>query len=113
MFPSLDRGTKIFGGRPGYESGFVSTRFLPNISSMSGFFANGVIGPTKASSIHQKLHSSKTEGEEPQITTKLHSSATCFAILKSSEYDMDIKHTSNQAAVPKTYIIFLVLCVCV
>lgn len=86
MFPSLDRGTKIFGGRPGYESGFVSSKFLPNINSMSGFFANGVIGPSKATSIHQKLLSSKTVGEGNQITTKLHSSATCFALIKSSEY---------------------------
>lgn len=85
IFPSLDRGTKIFGGKPGYESGVVSAHFLPNVSSISGFFSNGVIGPMKASSLHQKLASSAIAGEEHQLTTKLHSSATCFAMLKSSE----------------------------
>lgn len=43
VFPTLDRGVKLFGGKEGYESDLVSS-FLPTVSSVSGFFANGVLG---------------------------------------------------------------------
>ncbi|KAL7435292.1 hypothetical protein ACHAXM_004624 [Skeletonema potamos] len=43
VLPTLDRGVKLYGGKPGYESGLVSD-FLPNVPSISGFFANGVLG---------------------------------------------------------------------
>jgi len=43
VLPTLDRGVKLYGGKPGYESGLVS-EFLPNVPSISGFFANGVLG---------------------------------------------------------------------
>lgn len=43
IFPTLDRGNKFFRGKSGFESTAVS-RFLPGLSSISGFFCNGVIG---------------------------------------------------------------------
>ena len=43
VLPTLDRGAKLFGGKEGYESSVVSD-FLPGVPSISGFFANGVIG---------------------------------------------------------------------
>ena len=43
VLPTLDRGAKLYGGKAGYESGLVS-EFLPNVPSISGFFANGVLG---------------------------------------------------------------------
>ena len=43
VLPTLDRGVKLYGGKAGYESGLVS-EFLPNVPSISGFFANGVLG---------------------------------------------------------------------
>ncbi|KAL9187355.1 hypothetical protein ACHAXT_001458 [Thalassiosira profunda] len=43
VLPTLDRGAKLFGGKAGYESGTVSD-FLPGVPSISGFFANGVLG---------------------------------------------------------------------
>jgi len=42
VYPTLDRGSKLFG-KTGFESSVVS-EFLPGISSISGFFANGVLG---------------------------------------------------------------------
>jgi small ligand-binding sensory domain FIST len=43
LFPTLDRGTKFFLGKPGYESGAVS-QYLPTVPCIAGFFCNGVIG---------------------------------------------------------------------
>ena len=40
MFPTLDRGTRVFGGRPGYESQQVSEA-IPALQSLSGLFCNG------------------------------------------------------------------------
>eukprot|EP00804_Cyclotella_cryptica_P014961 CCRYP_000576-RB/>CCRYP_000576-RB protein AED:0.08 eAED:0.08 QI:887/1/1/1/0.83/0.85/7/270/785 len=42
VYPTLDRGSKLFG-KTGFESSVVS-EFLPGISCISGFFANGVLG---------------------------------------------------------------------
>ena len=44
VLTTLDRGNKFFGGKPGYESKTVSN-FVPTVPCISGFFANGVIGP--------------------------------------------------------------------
>lgn len=43
LFPTLDRGSKFFGGKPGYESGKIA-EFLPSLPCISGFFSNGVLG---------------------------------------------------------------------
>jgi indole-3-glycerol phosphate synthase len=43
IIPTLDRGNKFFLGKPGYEGGTVA-RMLPSVTSISGFFSNGVIG---------------------------------------------------------------------
>lgn len=43
LLPTLDRGSKFFGGKPGYESGAVA-EFLPSIPCVSGYFSNGVLG---------------------------------------------------------------------
>jgi indole-3-glycerol phosphate synthase len=43
VIPTLDRGNKFFGGKPGYESSTVA-RSLPGVTCVSGFYANGVIG---------------------------------------------------------------------
>mmetsp|Transcript_34261 Transcript_34261/g.63054 ORF Transcript_34261/g.63054 Transcript_34261/m.63054 type:complete len:1066 (+) Transcript_34261:238-3435(+) len=43
VLPTLDRGAKLFGGKTGYESGMVSD-YMSGIPSISGFFANGVLG---------------------------------------------------------------------
>ena len=43
VLPTLDRGAKLFGGKQGYESGLAS-EYLPSVPSISGFFANGVLG---------------------------------------------------------------------
>merc|ERR1719253_2017542 len=43
VLPTLDRGAKLFGGKVAYESG-VASEFLPGVSSISGWFANGVVG---------------------------------------------------------------------
>ena len=43
VFPTLDRGSKFFSGKNGFESSKVS-EFLPTVPCVSGFFGNGVIG---------------------------------------------------------------------
>ena len=43
LLPTLDRGSKFFGGKPGYESGAVA-EYLPSIPCVTGFFSNGVLG---------------------------------------------------------------------
>lgn len=42
VFPTLDRGQKFFGGKSGYESSAVA-EYAPNLTSLGGFFCNGVI----------------------------------------------------------------------
>ena len=51
LFPTLDRGSKLFGGRDGYESKMI-TKFIPSITSISGFFANGIIGKLDPNDTH-------------------------------------------------------------
>jgi small ligand-binding sensory domain FIST len=43
LFPTLDRGSKFFFGKTGFESGAAS-QFLPTVPCISGFFSLGVIG---------------------------------------------------------------------
>ena len=43
VFPTLDRGSKFFSGKNGFESSTISD-FLPSVPCLSGFFGNGVIG---------------------------------------------------------------------
>ncbi|KAL3939702.1 MAG: hypothetical protein SGBAC_005623 [Bacillariaceae sp.] len=43
LFPTLDRGSKFFNGKTGYESG-AALDFLPTVPCINGFFSNGVIG---------------------------------------------------------------------
>ena len=66
FFPSLDRGTKLFGGRPGYESRMLS-QYIPSISSIGGFFTNGCIAALG-------------EGESRAM---VHGSASCYAVFGS------------------------------
>ena len=40
MFPTLDRGTRLFGGKPGFESQQISEA-IPALQSLSGLFCNG------------------------------------------------------------------------
>ena len=42
VIPTLDRGQKFFGGKPGLESG-AAARMMPGVPSIAGFFSNGVI----------------------------------------------------------------------
>jgi len=43
VFPTLDRGSKFFSGKNGFESSTVLNS-LPTVPCVSGFFGNGVIG---------------------------------------------------------------------
>ena len=43
LIPTLDRGSKFFQGKAGYESS-TAARMLPGVPCVSGFFANGIIG---------------------------------------------------------------------
>ena len=76
LFSTLDRGSKLFGGKTGYESGVVS-EFLPRVPSVSGFFANGVLG---------KLDGAGAGPNE----NMLHGSASCYVVFRSSELRMAV-----------------------
>jgi indole-3-glycerol phosphate synthase len=43
VIPTLDRGSKFFLGKPGFESS-AAARLLPGVPCIAGFFSNGVIG---------------------------------------------------------------------
>ena len=43
LVPTLDRGSKFFLGKSGYESE-AAARMMPSVPCIMGFFANGVIG---------------------------------------------------------------------
>jgi indole-3-glycerol phosphate synthase len=43
IIPTLDRGSKFFQGKPGYESSTAS-KALPAVPCISGFFSNGIVG---------------------------------------------------------------------
>ncbi|CAB9499032.1 Indole-3-glycerol phosphate synthase [Seminavis robusta] len=69
VLPTLDRGSKFFLGKPGFESGTV-TSFVPEISAISGFFSNGVI---------MKLD----EDDPAEIASSTHGSASGFVLFGS------------------------------
>jgi indole-3-glycerol phosphate synthase len=64
VFPTLDRGQKLFGGKAGFESHAIS-EFAPSVPSISGFFSNGVIAAM----------------DDGQVT--VHESASCYALIGS------------------------------
>ena len=73
VFPTLDRGTRLFGGKAGFESSKVSDA-VPALQSISGFFCNGVIG--KLNGIFQN-QDSKVEN------TMVHGNASGYAMIGS------------------------------
>ena len=72
LFPTLDRGSKFFPGKPGFESGAVS-QFLPTVPCVTGFFNNGVIGALEAD-VDSGLRESAS----------VHGSASGYVLLGSS-----------------------------
>ena len=72
IFSTMDRGTKLFGGKPGLESGKVS-EFLPTVPSIFGVKSNGVLG---------KLDDTISGN----VDTMVHGSAASYVIFRSSEF---------------------------
>ncbi len=75
MFSTMDRGTSLFGGKPGVESNKVS-EFMPTVPSILGLKANGVIGALD--------EVTKVEGSR-KVDSLVHGSAASYAIFSSSE----------------------------
>ena len=75
MFSTMDRGTSLFGGKPGVESNKVS-EFMPTVPSILGLKANGVIGALD--------EATKVEGSR-KVDSLVHGSAASYAIFSSSE----------------------------
>jgi len=73
VLPTLDRGAKLFGGKEGYESQMVSD-FLPGVPSVSGFFANGVLG---------KLDGTVASGNASGNDVMLHGSSSQYVVFRS------------------------------
>ena len=97
VLPTLDRGTKLFGGKAGYESG-TAANFLPGITSFSGFFTNGVLG---------KLDGTSTASSSDDDNDMLLGSSSQFVVFRSKsrrpfysprQAEMD---ATNAAAVKK------------
>lgn len=84
VFPTLDRGSKFFKGKSGFESGTVTT-FLPELSSVTGFFSNGVI---------MKLD----EDDPSEVGASIHGSASGYVLFGSSKSDFFVQ-TSLQLAI--------------
>ena len=66
VFPTLDRGEKLFGGKAGFESGAIA-EYVPSVPSIGGFFTNGVIASLD-----------ENDGE-----VMVHGSASCYALVGS------------------------------
>lgn len=99
VFSTMDRGTNLFGGKPGLESNKVS-EFMPTVPSILGLKANGVIGALD--------ETSNTEGSR-KVDSLVHGSAASYAIFSSSEYKhLHHRHASLQ---PATFS-FIVLSAC-
>jgi len=63
LFSTLDRGTKLFGGKGGYETSIASD-FLPTLPSFTGFYSNGVLGnldDTESGSMDTMVHGSAAQ----------------------------------------------------
>lgn len=73
LFPTLDRGSKFFLGKAGFESNAAS-QFLPTVPCISGFFSNGVIGALESDP--------NTNITEP---TSLYGSASGYVLFGSSK----------------------------
>ena len=76
FLPTLDRGSKFFGGKPGYESGTIA-EFLPSLPCVTGFFSNGVIG---------RLDDSDAGSCEASVQ----GSASSYVLIGSSKYNFAI-----------------------
>mmetsp|Transcript_20918 Transcript_20918/g.45604 ORF Transcript_20918/g.45604 Transcript_20918/m.45604 type:complete len:1053 (+) Transcript_20918:262-3420(+) len=69
ILSTIDRGSKLFGGKPGLESGKVS-EYLPMVPSIFGLKANGVLG--------------KLDGNASgNVDTMVHGSAASYVIFRS------------------------------
>ena len=66
FFPTADRGQKLFGGKPGFESNAIA-EFAASARSISGFFSNGVIAAL----------------DENDEQVMVHGSASCYALVGS------------------------------
>jgi hypothetical protein len=105
MFPTLDRGSKMFGGREGCESQMI-LKFIPSISNIAGFFGNGVIAkldPTDSkvmiigSASCYVLWGSKSERPifSGATATRKRNQATTYN-LENDDSDGIISRTSNR-----------------
>lgn len=69
LMPTLDRGSKFFKGKAAFESRSVTT-YIPDITSVSGFFSNGVI---------MKLN----ENDATETSASAHGSASGYVVFGS------------------------------
>ena len=77
LFPTLDRGSRFFLGKPGFESGAAS-EYVPNVPCIGGFFCNGVIG---------KLGSDSSSGSGIlDDAARIHGSASGYILFGSSKW---------------------------
>jgi small ligand-binding sensory domain FIST len=75
LFPTLDRGSRFFLGKSGYESNAAS-QYMPTVPCISGFFCNGVIG---------KLEGDDGVGVVTDNAAQVHGSASGYILFGSSE----------------------------
>lgn len=72
VVPTLDRGSKFFQGKSGYETSVVSS-MIPGLPCISGFFSNGVVG---------RIDSGDSE-EAGDIKTGIHGSSSGYFLIGS------------------------------
>jgi indole-3-glycerol phosphate synthase len=72
VVPTLDRGSKFFQGKSGYETSVV-TSMIPGLPCISGFFSNGVVG---------RIDSGDSE-EAGDIKTGIHGSSSGYFLIGS------------------------------
>jgi indole-3-glycerol phosphate synthase len=70
LMSTLDRGSKFFGGKPGYESRKIS-EFVPAMPCIGGFCSNGAIGELDGS-------------DGGQVEVMVHGSASTYVLLGSA-----------------------------
>lgn len=66
VFPTLDRGQALFGGKAGFESSAIA-QYIPSVPAIGGFFSNGVIAAM----------------DENDDQVMVHGSASCYALVGS------------------------------
>ena len=71
LVPTLDRGSKFFGGKPGFESSTV-TGLVPSLPSVWGFFSNGALG--------------RLDDGDAGLGAMVHGSASSYVLLGSGTY---------------------------